>query len=92
MKTNWLQKFIDGFVDVITAGNRPFRILLFGGIFLALLIMNILAKLLGVRTDIGGDVELGNVLLIVVSLFLGFGISYCIIHFADASKRKRDLR
>lgn len=92
MKNNLAQKFIDGFVDVITAGNRPFRILLFGGIFLALLIMNILAKLLGVRTDIGGDVELGNVILIVVSLFLGFGISYSIIHLADASKRKRDQR
>ena len=92
MKSNLGQKIIDGFVDVITAGNRPFRILLFGGIFLALLIMNILAKILGVRTDIGGDVELANVLLIVVSLFLGFGISYGIVHFADANKRKRDLR
>ena len=92
MKTNLVQKFIDGFVDVITAGNRPFRILLFGGIFLALLIMNILAKLLGVRTDIGGDVELANVALIVVSLFLGFGISYSIVYLSTASKRKREQR
>ena len=92
MKNNLAQKIIDGFVDVITAGNRPFRILLFGGIFLALLIMNILAKLLGVRTDIGGDVELANVTLIVVSLFLGFGISYTIVHLSTASKRKREQR
>ncbi len=92
MKNNLGQKIIDGFVDVITAGNRPFRILLFGGIFLALLIMNILAKLLGVRTDIGGDVELANVTLIVVSLFLGFGISYSIVYLSTASKRKREQR
>ena len=88
MKNNLMQKIIDGFVDVITAGNRPFRILLFGGIFLALLIMNILA----IQTDIGGDVELANVALIVVSLFLGFGISYSIIYLSDASKRKRTQR
>ena len=92
MKSNLVQKIVDGFVDVITAGNRPFRILLFGGIFLALLIMNILARLLGIRTDIGGDVELANVVLIVVSLFLGFGISYSIVYFSDASKRKRAQR
>ena len=92
MKNNLAQKIIDGFVDVITAGNRPFRILLFGGIFAGLLIMNILARILGVRTDIGGDVDLANAALIVVSLFLGFGISYSIVYFSDASKRKRDKR
>ena len=87
-----MRALIDRFVDVITAGNRPFRILLFGGIFLALLIMNILARLFGVKTDIGGDVDLANIVLIVISLFMGFGISYSIVHFADASKRKRAER
>ena len=80
---------VDKFVDVITAGNRPFRILLFGGVFLALLIMNILARIFGVNTKIGGDINLANVILIMVSLFIGFGISYSIVHFADASKRNR---
>ena len=89
MKNNVAQKLVDGFVDVITAGNRPFRILLFGGIFLALLIMNILAEFIGVSTKIGGDIDLANAVLIVISLFLGFGISYSIIHFSNASKRKR---
>ena len=89
MKNNVAQKLVDGFVDVITAGNRPFRILLFGGIFLALLIMNILAEFIGVSTKIGGDIDLANAVLIVISLFLGFGISYSIIHFSNVSKRKR---
>ena len=84
-----MQQLVDKLVDVITAGNRPFRILLFGGIFLGLLILNILARIFGVDTNIGGDIDLANVVLIVISLLAGFGISYSIVHFADASKRKR---
>ena len=87
-----MQQLIDRFVDVITAKNRPFRILLFGGVFLGLLIMNILARLFGVKTNIGGDIDLANAVLIVISLLAGFGISYSVVHFADASKRKRTQR
>ncbi len=87
-----MQQLIDRFVDVVTAKNRPFRILLFGGVFLGLLIMNILARLFGVKTNIGGDIDLANAVLIVVSLLAGFGISYSVVHFADASKRKRTER
>ncbi len=77
-------------VDVITKGTRPFRILLFGGVFLALIIMNVLAMIFNINTKLGGDINLANILLIIVSLFLGFGISYSVIHFADARKRKRN--
>lgn len=84
-----MQSLKDKLVDVLTEGTRPFRILFFGGVFLALLIMNILAKIFGVDTKIGGDINVANVVLIIVSLFLGFGISYSIVHIADASKRKR---
>ena len=84
-----MQRLIDKLVDVITEGNRPFRILFFGGVFLALIIMNVLAKIFGINTKIGGDINLANVILIIISLFIGFGISYSIIHFADANKRKR---
>ncbi|MCY4642314.1 MAG: hypothetical protein OXC41_06425 [Gammaproteobacteria bacterium] len=87
-----MQQLIDRFVDVVTAKNRPFRILLFGGVFLGLLIMNILARLFGVKTNIGGDIDLANAVLIVISLLAGFGISYSVVHFADASKRKRTQR
>jgi len=87
-----MQQLVDKLVDVITAGNRPFRILLFGGIFLGLLILNILARIFGVDTNIGGDIDLANVVLIVISLLAGFVISYSIVHFADAHKRKREGR
>ena len=78
-------------VDFITKGNRPFRILLFGGIFIALIIMNVLAKIFNVDTKIGGDINLANAILIIVSILIGFGLSYTIIHLADRSKRQRDL-
>ena len=84
-----MQKLIDKIVDVITTGTRPFRILFFGGVFLALIVMNVLAMLLGINTKLGGDINLPNIILIIVSMFAGFGISYSIIYFADASKRKR---
>jgi len=76
------------FANYLTAGTRPFRILFFGGVFLALIIMNVLAMLLGINTNLGGDVNLANVLLIIFSLFAGFGVSYSIIHLAEASKDK----
>ena len=85
-----MKNFIDFLVDAITKGTRPFRILLFGGIFMALIIMNLLALMLNIDTKLGGDVDLENIILMIFSLFLGFGISYSIIHVADASKRKRN--
>lgn len=84
-----LQLLKNKLVDVITTGTRPFRILFFGGVFLALIIMNVLAITFGINTKLGGDINFENIVLITISLFLGFGISYGIIHLADASKRKR---
>lgn len=85
-----MQQLIDKFVDVITTGTRPFRILFFGGVFLALAIMNVLAIIFDVNTKLGGEINLANIILIIISMLAGFGISYSIIHFADASKRKRN--
>lgn len=84
-----MQFLIDKFVDVITTGTRPFRIIFFGGVFLALIIMNVLAMMLDINTKLGGDINLANIILIIVSMFAGFGVSYSIIHFAVASKQKR---
>ena len=78
-------------IDFLTTGTRPFRIILFGGIFLALIVMNVLAMVFNINTKLGGDINLANAILMIISLFIGFGISYSIIHFADASKRKRDM-
>ncbi len=83
------RKMRDIVVDVITTGTRPFRIFFFGGIFIALLTMNILANIFDVNTKLGGDINLANIVLIIISLFIGFGISYGIVHLADASKRRR---
>ncbi len=82
--------FINKFVDFLTTGTRPFRIIFFGGVFLALIIMNVLAMMLGINTKLGGDINLENIILIIISMFIGFGISYSIIHFAVASKEKRE--
>ncbi len=84
-----MQFLIDKFVDVIMTGTRPFRIIFFGGVFLALIIMNVLAMMLDINTKLGGDMNVAKSMLIIVSMCAGFGISYAIIHFAGASKRKR---
>lgn len=87
-----MQFIIDKIVDVVTNGTRPFRIIFFGGVFLALIIMNMLAMMLDINTKLGGDINLANIVLIIVSMFAGFGVSYSIIHFAAASKEKRQYR
>ncbi len=87
-----MQYIIDKLVDIIMKGTRPFRILFFGGVFLGLLLMNIFARIFDVNTKFGGDINFSNIILIIISLFMGFGISYSIIHFADASQRKRSDR
>lgn len=84
-----MKRIIDAVVDVITVGTRPFRILFFGGVFLGLLIMNILAQVLNINTHLGGDINFANIILIIVSLLSGFLISYSVIHYADGSKRRR---
>ncbi len=85
-----MQRLIDKIVDVLTAGNRPIRILLFGGIFLAWLIMTLLAKIFGVNTNIDEDINLPYVILVMISLFTGFGASYALVDFLDARKRQRE--
>ncbi len=84
-----LKQFKNNFIEFITTGTRPFRIFLFGGIFLALIIMNVLALILGINTSLGGDMNLENFILIITSIFLGFGISYSVIHLAGKSKRNK---
>ncbi len=78
------------FAEFVTQGTRPFRILLFGGIFLALIIMNLLALVFGVETSLGGDINIPNIILIIVSLFMGFGLSYGFIHLATCIRDKEN--
>ena len=77
-------------VVFLMQGTRPLRIRIFGGIFLAWLVMILLAWLFNVETDIGGDVVIVNVVLIVVSLLIGFGVAFWIFRFLEDARYERD--
>ncbi len=77
-------------VVFLMQGTRPLRILIFGGIFLAWAVMTLLASLLGIKTDIGGDVTWINVLLIGISLLTGFGMAFWIFRFLENARYERE--
>ena len=83
-------KFWDRFIEFLSVGNRPIRILLFGGIFLAWLIMTLLARLFGIDTDISDDVGLANVILMIVSILTGFGVALYVFSYLDNVRRERE--
>ena len=78
------------FAEFITHGTRPFRILFFGGVFLALIVMNILAHIFNINMSLGEDINILNIILIIVSLFIGFGLSYSVIHLATNITEKNN--
>ena len=78
------------FVIFLMQGTRPLRILIFGGIFLAWLVMIALAWLFDIETDIGGDVMVSNIVLIIVSLLIGFGTALWIFRLLENAKYERD--
>ena len=82
-------KILDFFIDALSKGTRPIRIFFFGGVFLALFISFVLSQFLGINTKIGGDINIENIVLIIVSLFIGFGVSYSFIQLVETIKRKR---
>jgi low temperature requirement protein LtrA len=75
---------------MLAEGNRPIRILLFGGIFLAWIIMTLLAKLFGIDTDSSDEIELAFVIVIAVSVFSGFAISYVIFAFLENLQQEHE--
>ena len=80
-------KLWDRVIVLLSVGNRPVRILLFGGIFLAWLIMTLLAKLFDVDTDLSGDVGLASVILMIVSILTGFGTALYVFSYLDNVRR-----
>ena len=52
--------------------------------------MTLLAKLFGISTDNGAEVELGYVILIAVSIPSGFGISYAIFAFLEKVQKEHE--
>lgn len=85
-----MKKLFDQVVNFLAVGNRPLRILLFGGIFLAWLIMTLLSRLFGIDTDIEADLGLANVILIIVSMLTGFGIAFMIFFYLDDVHKDQD--
>jgi hypothetical protein len=83
---------IDGFLEMITSGNTPMRIIFFGGVLLGSIFMMTLAKLFGVTTHVGDDTDLAGVLVIAGGLMLGFALSYSIVHVAGMIKQRRSER
>jgi hypothetical protein len=77
----------DKLLDVLSAGNRPIRIFFFGGALLAYSSMKILGKILGVETDSSGDVDLPGVILMMISILIGFAASYGILRLLENNKR-----
>ncbi len=78
------------FIVFLMQGTRPLRILIFGGIFLAWLVMILLAWLFNIETDIGGDIVISNIVLIIVSLLIGFGVAFWIFRLLENAKYERD--
>ena len=74
--------------DYITGGARPVRIFLFGGLLFSVAIMVIMTKLMGMDTDTDRDLNLTNAILLIISILSGYGISYSIVHIADAIKQR----
>jgi len=79
-------------IEFLAEGNRPIRILVFGGIVLAWLIMKILNKLLGIDTDFDDGFEFSAVLLVVVSMLGGFGISFSFYNLLERVRKDRERR
>lgn len=85
-----MKELFNRLVMFLAEGNRPLRILIFGGIFLAWLIMTLLARLFGIDTDLESEVGLANVILIIVSMLTGFGIAFMIFFYLEGVQEDQD--
>ena len=82
------EKLLDKLIDVLSVGNRPLRIFFFGGALLAYVIMKLSGKLMGIDSSSGGDIDVPNALLMVISILLGFVDSYKIMRYLEVNKRQ----
>lgn len=63
------------FLMMMSKGNRPLRVLIFGGIFLTWVIIKVAAYLLNIDTDVSDDISMAYIVVIIVSAWVGFGLS-----------------
>lgn len=75
---------------MLSRGNRPFRVLLFGGILLAWLIMTLASRLLGIETDTRDEVSMAYILLVIISAWIGFGISIWAYSYLEKTRKRRE--
>lgn len=84
-----IQQLTNKLIDVLAADNRPVRIFFYGGIFLAYIIMLLIGFVFGVDTNMGDDMGLKDIIIMVVSILSGFGISYRFMSFLENAKESR---
>lgn len=78
---------MDKIIAFLASGNRPIRILVFGGILLAWLIMKLLETLLGIEADIDRGFDFAAALLIICSILGGFGISITVFSYLVSTRK-----
>lgn len=84
-----IKQLIDKLVDVLAADNRPLRIFVFGGMFLAYIIMLLIGFVFGIDTNMGDDIDLKNIIVMIVSILVGFWTSYRFMSFLENAKESR---
>lgn len=82
-------RLMDKLVDVLSVGNRPLRIFLFGGVLIAYFTIHVLGIILGIDTDTGADIDLPNAILMTFSILIGFATSYGLMRALENYRRKR---
>ena len=81
--------FIDKLVDVLSVGNRPLRIFLFGGVLISYFNIPLLGMVFGIDTDTGADIDIPNAILMTLSIMTGFAISYAVMRYLENYRQKR---
>ena len=74
---------------MLAVDNRPLRIFVYGGMFLAYIIMLLIGFVFGIDTNMGDDIDLKNIIVMVVSILVGFWISYSFMCFLENAKESR---
>ncbi|TNF99809.1 MAG: hypothetical protein EP297_04860 [Gammaproteobacteria bacterium] len=83
------QHLLNKLIDVLAVDNRPLQIFFYGGILLAYIIMLLIGFVFGIDTNMGDDIDLKNIILMIVSILLGFWISYSFMCFLENAKESR---
>ena len=84
-----IKGLIDKLVDVLSVGNRPLRIFLFGGVLISYFTIPLLGMVFGIDTDTGADIDIPNAILMTLSIMIGFATSYALMRYLENYRQKR---